>query len=158
MNYVIDTNVLVAANGHATHLSGNEELICINFLSQVIQNQDCISWDSSMLIYKEYNTKCNHSGNSGVGDKFFRWLFQNQGVTSICEFVEITENGETFEEFPDDLELHGFDISDRKFVAVAIKSNFKPMIVNATDFDWHEYREPLSKYVQVHQICPHIFL
>ena len=158
MNFVIDTNVLRAANGKADHLTEKEELICINFLENLKNNKFRVSWDSAFLIYDEYAKHCNHRGFPGTGDIFFKWLYDNQGHSNICECVDITKNGDTFEEFPNDLELERFDKSDHKFVAVAIKSNFSPTIVNASDSDWHNHREILSKYVHVLQLCPHLFI
>ena len=52
-------------------------------------------------------------------------------------------------------ELADFDLSDRKFVAVALTHATNPPVVNATDSEWHHHREaPLRYGVQVESICP----
>ena len=53
MNVVIDTNVLIAANGHSEQINGENQLICINFLETIKEQNGCISVDSLNLIFEE---------------------------------------------------------------------------------------------------------
>lgn len=60
-------------------------------------------------------------------------------------------------DFPDDEMLAGFDRDDRKFVAVAIASGESPPILNASDTDWHDHRQALSRHgVAVEFVCPEL--
>ena len=73
--------------------------------------------------------------------------------------VHITaqEGSDDFREFPQDPDLENFDRADRKFVAVALVSGLGPPILNATDTDWWDYREPLRRNgVTVDFICPEL--
>ncbi len=83
----------------------------------------------------------------------------NQGFRNICEKVEITPSEDRkFEEFPDDISLASFDKSDRKFVAVAVKSKYSPKIVNATDSDWFNFEDAFKKHgIEILQLCPNLF-
>ena len=156
MNVVIDTNVLIAANGLSEQVKGDNQLICINFLEDVKNHKGCVSVDSLNLIFDEYSNYCNHKGQPGVGDAFFKWLFDNQGYETLCEKVMITlDNERGLTEFPDDINLKGFDKSDRKFVAVALNSQFNPLIYNATDSDWKIFNNLLLSHgVIINQLCP----
>jgi imidazolonepropionase-like amidohydrolase len=49
----------------------------------------------------------------------------------------------TYEDFPADSDLTGFDKSDRKFAALARRSGVAVAI--ATDSDWLDFRAPLQK-------------
>ena len=52
-------------------------------------------------------------------------------------------------------ELADFDLSDRKFVAVALTHATNPPVVNATDSDWHHHREALLRHgVRIESVCP----
>ena len=60
-------------------------------------------------------------------------------------------------EFPDDEDLKKFDMSDRKFVAVAIKSEFNAIIFNATDSDWWNYKKAFKKHgIEIKFLCPEL--
>jgi proteasome lid subunit RPN8/RPN11 len=93
-----------------------------------------------------------------VGDAFLKWVLSNQGNRQRCEQIQITEISEyNFAEFPSDPNLDGFDLSDRKFVAVAIAHPHKPPILNAVDSDWGDFRVQLATHrVEVEFICPDV--
>lgn len=160
MSVVIDTNVLIAANGGSEQVNAQNQLLCIEFLEKVRNENNCVSVDSQHLIFAEYSRYCDHKGQPGVGDAFFKWLFLNQGYDTICEQVNITLDDEwDFVEFPHDNNLNGFDKSDRKFVAVALKSLYNPSIYNATDSDWKIFNRLLAAHgVTIQQLCPDILL
>jgi len=155
-SYIIDTNVLVVANGKYAKADYKNVFDCQQFLDDA--RRKMISIDSLGLILKEYFSHANRSGEPGIGDAFARWLWENQYVISRCEMVDIIpdDKGEKgFYEFPDDEDLKTFDMDDRKFVAVAIKSRFEPIICNATDSDWFEHEEHLKRHgVKVLFLCP----
>jgi len=155
-SYVIDTNVLVVANGKYQKANFKHIYICQQFLIDLRKKK--ISVDSLGLILKEYFSHAGRSGQPGIGDAFAKWLWNNQWNVSRCERVEITldDKGERgFVEFPDDEDLKTFDMSDRKFVAVVVKSEFDAIICNATDSDWWEYEEIFKKHgIKIEFLCP----
>ncbi|MCF7956510.1 MAG: hypothetical protein K9M75_11965 [Phycisphaerae bacterium] len=159
--YVIETNVGVVANGRNCPQADIAcKLACIAKLRecvQILNNEKMghVVLDSSNEIFDEYRYHFNFEGQPGTGDKFFQVLYERQFSTDNCERVKITkEEGWGYEEFPHDKDLREFDPSDRKFVAVALQSQNSPVILNATDSDWHENKEALDRYVQVEQLCP----
>ncbi|MBC6473672.1 MAG: hypothetical protein GDA48_13345 [Hormoscilla sp. GM102CHS1] len=69
--------------------------------------------------------------------------------------TEISENN--FQEFPQDPALADFDLSDRKFVALALAYPEKPPILNAVDSDWRNFHDRLSTHgVRVEFLCPEL--
>ncbi len=155
---VLDTNVAVVANGK--HEAANTQCIgaCVTVLMQT-RNQ-VVLVDTGYRIFDEYRRQLSHKGQPGLGDAFFKWLWENQANPDRCRQVPITPHAGSdagFEEFPNDARLAGFDPSDRKFVAVALGSGVDPDIVNASDTDWWEYREALRDHgVRVRFLCPEL--
>jgi hypothetical protein len=156
---VIDTNVLIVANGKADHVGIGCCLNCIKALERA-QKKQMIIIDSGMRIIKEYQRYSSRAGQPGMGDAFFKWLFYNQCNLRRCKQVDITpikDDTDDFEEFPRDPNLAGFDRSDRKFVAAAVASRLHPTILNATDTDWWFSRKTLEKYqVSILFLCPEL--
>lgn len=153
---IVDTNVPITANGHAEQASPTCRLACITAL-RLIQAQRRISVDQSGLILQEYRRHLSPNGQPGLGDAFFKWLWNNQANPEVCVPVPITPtaDGYDFAEFPDDPALARFDPSDRKFVAVARAHPAHPPIYNAVDTDWLHYQEALASHgVVVAQLCP----
>ena len=158
--YVIDTNVGVVANGRNCPQADYAcKLACIGKLKECVEilnnkKQGHVVVDSGNEIFEEYRSHFAFEGQPGTGDMFFKVLHERRFSTVNCERVEINRDEEWgYEEFPHDEELRGFDFSDRKFIAVAIQSQNSPVILNATDSDWHENGKSLNKYVQIEQLC-----
>ncbi len=155
-SFVIDVNVGIAANGKSPQADKKCQLKCVKSLSDSRNGIICI--DNSDYILSEYRRHLSLSGQPGVGDEFMYWIHENQDNTFVCERVRITKNqkhNRTFDEFPEDDKLHGFDISDRKYVAVALKSDHDPEILNAVDSDWKIFQNELLKWgVKILQLCP----
>ena len=100
-SFIVDTNVLVVANGKYQKANEDDVFECQNFLIDIRKRQ--LSVDSSELIFKEYFTHASRSGQPGIGDAFAKWLWYNQWNPSICEQVTITTHPEReFLEFPED--------------------------------------------------------
>jgi hypothetical protein len=140
-SFVIDTNVLVVANGKAEQAGLDCIVACVNALEHV-KKRGRLVLDESMLIFDEYQRYCSFSGQPGVGDAFFRWVFNNRYNNRRCEQVRLTPIADPlreFEEFPDEAALLSFDPSDRKFVAVALASQHSPSVLNAVDSDWWDW-------------------
>lgn len=151
---LLDTNILVVANGRSLQANDQCRLGCVALLSSC--RDGVVLLDALGLILKEYERHASHSGQPGLGDAFFKYLHENQGVAERCLKVEIRpDQTRGFEEFPDDPELRNFDPADRKFVAVALASRANPVIHNATDSDWRDFREGLKRHgVRVNELCP----
>lgn len=155
--HVVDTNVPITANGDASHAPLTCQLACIARL-RAIRTSGEIVIDDASLILDEYRRYLSPSGQPGVGDAFFRYLWQVQADPSKCEQVSITpmqDDPGNFAEFPADPNLKDFDYNDRKFVAVAIVSDHNPIIENATDTDWWNARNDLGRHgICVNFLCP----
>jgi hypothetical protein len=154
---VVDTNVAIVANGRDTHAGAKCQLDCIRRLRDLVQH-GVVVLDELELILEEYRRHLRPAGQPGVGDAFLRHLFDHRYDTTKCELVEITripDDTRSFEEFPDDQALAGFDPDDRKFVAAACASRRDPVILNATDSDWGQFEEILAQHdVVIDQLCP----
>lgn len=155
---VMDTNVAVVANDR-TPQAGQECIeACVKALLK-LRERHRVLVDDQGLIFDEYRRHLSPSGQPGLGDAFFKWLWDNQGNPDHCRQVRITPANDSrgFEEFPDDPALAEFDPSDRKFAAVAIASGENPPILNASDTDWWNHREALSRNgVEVRFLCPEL--
>jgi hypothetical protein len=158
---VLDTNVLAVANDRGTHAPSACIQACIRAILS-IQREKLIVIDDGWRILGEYQRNASSSGQPGVGDAFLLWLLRNHANPDRCERVSITPRSGTdddFNEFPDDPALEGFDRADRKFVAVALASVWNPEVLNATDTDWHLYRETLARHgVRIRFLCPELMI
>ncbi|WP_419944938.1 hypothetical protein [Candidatus Poriferisodalis sp.] len=153
---VVDTNVLVVANG-SDNASTTCRLAALGRLNEVTQSRSLLL-DSGAEIFAEYQKHCNYSGQPGIGDEFFRWAHEHQGWLRRFDLTPHADR--YFQEFPDDPALETFDPADRKFVAVSIaaSSASSPVpneIVNAVDSDYSHHQQALSRAgVAVAELCP----
>ena len=156
MSVVVDTNVLVVAN--RKHEAAGRECIeaCIDALDYARQGQVVI--DDAQLILAEYRKHCSFAGQPGVGDAFFKWLWNRQADVRHCRPVRITPHvARGFAEFPADPRLATFDRSDRKFAAVALAAGDAPPVFNASDTDWWLARHALKSHgLTVKFLCPEL--
>lgn len=157
--YIVDTNVPIVANENSQQASPECVTACIEMLETVVENTTSI--DDGMLVLTEYMNNLSLAGQPGAGDFFMKWIHENQAVNDRVERVSITPtntDSPSFEEFPDDPDLANFDLSDRKFVAVARESELDPVVLNAVDSDWWDDRIALKNNgVQVQFLCPEQF-
>ena len=151
MTFVVDTNVAIAANGRKTHADEQCQLACVRKLS--LAAREVVAIDDTGLVLEEYRKHLNFSGMPGVGDVFFKHVFDNQFQDRRVRRVAVTpseDGGRGFEELRRE---NTFDPSDRKFLAVAVVA--EAIVLNATDSDWGEQRALLDELnVEVDQICP----
>lgn len=154
---VVDTNVAVVANRRQTHAGADCQLECVRRLQHLVR-RGVVVLDQLGLILAEYRRHMKPAGEPGVGDAFLRHLFDHQYNPAKCELVALTriaDDHRSFQQFPEDDRLAGFDPSDRKFVAAARASARDPVIINATDSDWSLFEKALARHgVQVEQLCP----
>ena len=150
--FVVDTNVPIAANGRDTHVDGQCVLACVNRLEDVLQNAQIVIDDGGEIL-QEYSRRLNWSGAPGMGDAFFKHVFNFQYQPDRVRRVVVTPAGEEsrgYEELP----VNHFDPSDRKFLATAVVS--KATVLNAADSDWQEHHDLTAALgVTVCELCPH---
>ena len=148
---VVDTNVAIAANGRDTHADLECQLECVNALQAVCDRQ-IVAVDDRQLIFEEYKEHLNFAGIPGVGDKFFKHLFDHMYGGSHVRLVSITPCSDTSRGF-EQLPRNSLDQSDRKFLATALVADAD--ILNATDSDWSEQQDLTSRLgVEIRQLCP----
>jgi hypothetical protein len=156
MHRIVDTNVLIVANGRDCPQASPECILaCVQKLREIEQNGTLVL-DDAWHIIREYTHKVSPSGQPGLGDAFLRWVLTNQSNPQRIEKVPITPLGDDeFAEFPNSPDLAGFDRSDRKFVAVALTHPQRPPICNAVDSDWRNFHNALLQTgVTVEFLCP----
>ncbi len=155
--YVIDTNVIAVSNNLHDGADMACILSCINFLT-ITGRSAPIVIDAGMEILGEYMRYASHRGQPGVGDAFFKYLWENQANPSKCMTVHITPSGlddVLYEELLPHHSLSGMDRMDQKFLAVAIKTGPEVFIVNATDSDWRQFEHAIREVgVGIRQLCP----
>ena len=149
--FVVDTNVAIAANGRGTHASPQCQRSCVERLLSVVR-EGIVAIDDQNSILTEYARHLCHSGMPGVGDAFFKHVFDNQYQVDRVHRVSVTsceDDRRGFIELPENT----FDPSDRKFLAVAVVA--QAVVLNATDSDWEEQKALLDRLrVQLRQLCP----
>lgn len=138
---VVDTNVLVVANGRNTNASSSCRESTIDGLKEIMDHAKIVI-DSGGEIIEEYNLYCFAGGQPGLGDEFFRLVLLN--YLGKIERVAVPRNDDgSYVNFPIDPRLNNFDVSDRKFAATAKASGAK--IVNSTDSDWLNHFDALTQ-------------
>ena len=155
MKAVIDTNVLLVANGQHPDVSAACVATCVERL-QTMQAEGTVVLDNGHRILGEYLHKTQANRPRGVGDLFLKWLLRNEANPQRVEQVTLTETGEGgFAEFPGaELQEH-FDPSDRKFAAVAHAHPDHPPIWQAADSKWLDWWPALAAGgVRVDFLCP----
>jgi hypothetical protein len=161
--FVIDENVLIVAEKQAPDKDTNDACIqnCIEALRKV--RTEMLVLDSNDLIFAKYRKHFEPIRRNGQGTEFLIWLMQNQFYPDRCERVKITPLEPSFVEVP--LELRNpdpatnkiFDLDDHIWLAAAKASVNNPIILNATDTDWYEWRDQLKEHdFQLEFLCPNL--
>jgi len=161
---IVETNVAIVSNnrrGESDQASAKCKIACIEFLSKIVDDMKkdvrwVIALDSGDEILNEYRSYLSPKGQPGVGDAFLYEIFQRKYTNSVrLSPITPTVEDKTYTEFPDNPGLQTFDRSDRKFVALSISCNKDPIIYNAVDSDWNEFKSPLqAENIKVKQLCP----
>lgn len=158
---LVDTNVLVTANGNSADCNpqadDDQVEACIQALLKIKNSSGVVLvLDDGGLIFEEYwgrkpttrRRPLSFGGQPGTGDEFFKWVHDIQYNPDCCErrMIHCTDEiNQTFEEFPDIPELSDFDLSDRKFVAVANAGTPKRPILEFGDSKWWGWKKGLAK-------------
>ncbi|MDO9002393.1 MAG: hypothetical protein Q7V20_02930 [Aquabacterium sp.] len=153
MKAVIDTNVLLVANGLHEDISPDCVIECVKRL-QDMQQRGITVIDDGFRILGEYQNKTSLKPARGPGDLFLKWLLRESGSKKV-EQVTLNENTKNcFAEFPDPALEPLFDAPDRKFAAVAHAHQHKPSIWQAADCKWLDWWPALrAKGVEVDFLC-----
>ena len=156
--FVVDVNVAIVANEKSSQAATDCIKSCQDALQSVVAD-GIVVLDDAMLILDEYRRNLSMAGQPGLGDFFFKWLWDHQRTDSRCEIVCLTQDTQgDFVHFPCCVELQKFDRSDRKYVAAALASHKAPEVLNAVDKHWWDFRESLAANgVNVRFVCPHHF-
>lgn len=153
MKAVIDTNVLLVANGQHADASPECVVECVQRL-QAMQQGGVTVIDDGFRILGEYLHKTRLNPPKGVGDLYLKWLLRQSGTARV-EQVALHETAENcFAEFPDPALEAAFDASDRKFAAVAHAHPDRPAIWQAADSKWLDWWPALqARGVRVEFLC-----
>ena len=152
---VIDTNVLLVANGSHPDTSARCRMACVSRLL-AHQQAGVVVIDDAYRILGEYQNKTRPNQPKGVGDAFLKWLLQNCATVTRVHQVTIHETRpDEFAEFPDHGLQPDFDAPDRKFAAVANAHPAKPPVWQAADSKWLNWWPQLQAAdVRVEFLCP----
>lgn len=160
MKYIIDTNVpLKASNMHPDdRLDAQCSLACLHFIQKVMDFNDIIVvLDANGEIFHEYSINISTCGQNTVATQFFQWICKNltlrQGGRTELQYLTVTGDRE-YDEFPKTPSLDGFDISDRKFIALANAHPEHPTIVEGSDSLWWGFSDVLQKLgIHIYFLC-----
>lgn len=155
MKAVIDTNVLLVANGQHADVAPACVKACVMHL-QAMEKSGITVIDDDFRILGEYLNKTRIDPAKGVGDVFLKNLLRQTGNTAKVEQVGLTETVENeYSEFPDLALQPAFDAPDRKFAAVAHAHPDKPSVWQAADCKWLDWWPALeAKGVNIAFLCP----
>lgn len=164
MNYILDTNIWLAAAGKADCLKSCLE--CQNFIANIVETGGQIVVDAASFIGE------NPPGNSvwqelkqnfTVQDYYYALFWEHFYNNWKIETVELEYEDGFGAKLPNGIEIfqeeqdgtrHPFEPNDRKWVALHLLHKEHPPIHNATDSDWHKARNDLRKYgIMVNEIC-----
>ena len=152
---VVDTNVVLVANGQHVGVSPDCVKTCALALQSVMRSGK-LALDDGFRILLEYQNKTQPKKGNRPGDAFVKWALNNRANAKWVEQVNLVEHDERgFESFPDDPELANFDTADRKFVAVSGAHPDRPSIAQATDSKWLGWAPALQRHgIGVAFLCP----
>ncbi|MCX6879368.1 MAG: hypothetical protein NTW21_37030 [Verrucomicrobia bacterium] len=155
MTSVVDTNVILVANGQHQDISPACVVACALKL-QSIMTGGRIALDQGFEILLEYQNKTTPKKNNRPGDAFVKWALQNNANSRLCDLVPLEPHPERrYKSFPDDARLANFDPPDRKFVAVAAAHEKRPPILQAADSKWLGWTPSLEEHgITVDFLCP----
>ncbi len=150
---VLDTNVLVVANRQNPAVAEQ----CVDQARECLANaaiRDTVCLDKDDQILTEYARQINAEARpQDIAARLLIWLRQNKYSENRIRIVDLKINlaGE-YTDCPIKLILAGFDVSDRKFAAVAKKG--KATVINATDSDWLDHAATLQEVgIRVDNLC-----
>lgn len=152
--WVVDTNVILVANGQHEGVSAEDVHTCSVWLKELMQTGR-LAVDEGHAIVGEYLHKTHASKGEGVGNEFIRWVLHNLDNPARCDQLTAPDMALALDHVCwRDERLATFDASDRKFVAAALAHPEHPVIWQATDSKWLDWAPVLAEYgVQVRFLC-----
>ncbi len=154
---VIDTNVLLVADGKAPQMTAACVAECLTRLERVKASEQVVL-DETRIIMGEYHNKLSANRSPTPGSAFLKWLLQVQAVAKHVSPVIITSLNQEqtlFAEFPADKALEAaFDPADRKFVAAANAHPERPPILESADSKWLGWELSLARHgIRLEVLC-----
>lgn len=144
---VIDTNVLLVADGKHPDMGDNCRNECVERL-QRIRDGERVLLDLQWVLLGEYGNKLKPNGPPTPGNAFLKWLYQVQADERHVVAINLTRMDKydyDFVEFPADEKLRVLvDKSDRKFIAAANAHPDKPPILESADSKWLAWEPQLA--------------
>ena len=139
---IVDTNVAIIANRQNSSVVANCVEACIRFLAEA-PTKHIVLIDEGDEIRAEYAKALEMSRPYELGAQFLIHVLRQQFNPARVRRVALPKavSGE-FSDFPTDPMLATFDVSDRKFAALARKTGVA--VTNATDSDWADYLAALN--------------
>ena len=151
MEYVVDTNVLLVANGQSD-MSLECQDACVRFI-QSFWGQHILVIDDQYRILGEYQHKLNAKRN-GIGDKFLKLVLTRLSSIKQVSLTPLSNSTFDFKEYPGSLSSVDIDLSDRKFFALSHANNTETPIAQASDSKWIGWAEALQEAgITVHFLC-----
>lgn len=151
--YVVDTNVPIVANGETEGGQG-PSVACRSAAIAVLQKilrTGIIAVDLDGRVQTEYRTYLSATGQPGVGDRFYQEVLHSSPTKIIRVDLPMRADGE-YVHLPQPVIDAGFDPSDRKFAALAIRC--EAPVLDAVDSDWLHHRELLAANgISVEFVC-----
>ena len=149
---VVDTNVLVVANGRDTHVEDSCQLRCVEELARLLR-EEVVCVDDKWLIMREYEKRTRQKGQARPGTVFYKDVCRKMGDSKSVCLIPVDPRDAEGRDFADPVLPPNNLKKDAKFLAVAVKA--RAAIVNAADSDWAEHRELTERLrVDVRQLCP----
>lgn len=154
MHVVVDTNVILVANGSHADVSPECIIECVDRLERLMKDGKVVI-DDMYRILNEYQKKTTPTKGKRPGDVFLMWLLRNHANTKHVEQVALTEiMPQVFDEFPDQALQPTFDPPDRVFLAAAGAHPKRPNVWQAADSKWLDWWVRLNKAgVTVEFLC-----
>ncbi len=151
---VIDTNVLLVAEGKHSDVSTDCVRACVERL-EAVRRSETVVLDDSYRVLREYQHKLSANRGKRAGSAFLKWLMQHQRTSRVA-YVTLTEHAkDCFKEFPVAGLEASFDPPDRKFPAVANAHPSKPPVLQAVDCKWLRWWHELADAgVKIEFLCP----
>ena len=114
MHVVVDTNVILVANGSHADVSPDCVIECINRLEGLMKTGKVVI-DDAHRILNEYQNKTAPMRNKRPGDVFVMWLLRNSANTKHVERVTLTEPApKLFDDFPGQARQRWAEAPDRE--------------------------------------------
>ena len=152
---VVDTNVLLVAEGKHPEVSEECVLACVARLQKIMAGETVVV-DDGYRVLGEYQNKLDAKRGKGVGAAFLKWLLQRQANPGYVAQVMVTEYAkDQYSEFPVPALEAEFDPPDRRFPAISNAHPAKPPILQAADCKWLRWWPDLKAAgIAVHFLCP----